>query len=258
MRIALITGASSGIGKQFAESFEKECSVDELWAIARDEARLEELKRVVSIPVKTISVDLAQSSGIELIRRLFEKERPEISLLINASGFGKFSFTCDVSIEDSIGMVDLNVRALTAMTLISMPYLCDDARIINIASVAAGQPVPGMNIYAASKAYVLSFTRSLNEEFKIQKKGIRAMAVCPFWTKTRFFNRAVDDKAPALVKKYVVMYEPGQIVSQAWRDLKKGKTVSIFGFVAKGQWLLVKLLPHSLVMKVWRRQQKLG
>jgi short-subunit dehydrogenase len=128
------------------------------------------------------------------------------------------------------------------------------SKIINIASVAAYQPIPYINVYAATKTFVMYFSRGLNSELK--SSGIRVMAVCPFWTKTAFFDRAVLDGEP-VVKKYVAMYEPEDIVKRAYKDLKKGKDVSMYGFKARMQTLLVKLLPHSLVMKIWKKQQKL-
>ena len=129
------------------------------------------------------------------------------------------------------------------------------ARIINIASVAAFQPIPYINVYAATKAFVLYFSRALNRELK--KRGITVTAVCPFWTKTEFFNRAVSAQSDAVVKKYTAMYRPEQIVTRAWRDAKRGKDVSKFGFVARAQAGLCKLLPHSLIMTIWQKQQKL-
>ena len=105
------------------------------------------------------------------------------------------------------------------------------------------------------KAFVLSYSRALNRELK--PRGIRVMAVCPFWTKTEFFDRAIRPGEETVVKKYAAMYDPSDVVDRAWRDAKKGRDVSIYGFTARAQSLLVKLLPHSLVMDVWQKQQKL-
>ena len=152
-------------------------------------------------------------------------------------------------------MMDLNCGAVLAMCQHSIPYMEKGAKIINIASVAAMQPIPYINVYGATKAFVLSFSRALNRELK--KDGISVMAVCPFWTKTDFFERAVDEEKEKIVKKYIAMYTPQQIVNRAWQDLKKGKDVSMYGFKARGQALLVKLLPHKIVMSVWMKQQEL-
>ena len=117
------------------------------------------------------------------------------------------------------------------------------------------QPVPYINVYAATKAFVLSFSRSLNRELK--SNGVSVTAVCPFWTKTEFFDRAVKKDQNAVVKKYVAMYTAEQIVTRAIKDAKKRKDVSKFGFIARFQMLLAKILPHSFVMSYWLKQQKL-
>ena len=83
------------------------------------------------------------------------------------------------------------------------------------------------------------------------------MAVCPFWMKTEFFDRAVIDQEKPIIKKYVAMYDPKLVVMRAWRDAKRGKDVSKFGFIARAQMALTKILPHSLVMDIWLQQQKL-
>ena len=102
---------------------------------------------------------------------------------------------------------------------------------------------------------MLSYSRALNRE--LRPKGIRVMTVCPFWTKTEFFDRAVDKNKEPVVKKYVAMYQPEDIVQRAWRDAKRGKEISQFGFIARSQTMLVKLLPHKAVMDIWMKQQKL-
>ena len=104
------------------------------------------------------------------------------------------------------------------------------SQIINIASVAAFQPIPYIDIYGATKAFVLSFSRALNRE--LRKQGIGVMAVCPFWTKTAFFDRAVTS-GERVVKKYIAMYDPDDIVRRTWRDAKRGKAVCKYGFVAR-------------------------
>ena len=251
--IAVITGASSGMGRDFALTLENNIEVDELWIIARRKKRLEELKKEISIPLKIISIDLSEENSFKEYTELLAKEKVNVKLLVNASGYGIFDKTTNTSLEDNMGMVKLNVDGLTRMCLLTIPYMSNGSKIVNFASVAAFQPVPYINIYAATKAYVLSFSRSLNRELK--KDGIKVMAVCPYWTKTEFFDRAVTKNK--IVKKYVAMYNSSDNVKRAWRDLKKGKDISQYGFIARGQVLLCKLLPHKLVMNIWLRQQKL-
>ena len=252
-KIAVITGASSGIGKMFAETIGEYGQFDEVWVIARRLERLEEL--VLPFATKPIALDLSTHESYLEYKKILAEEKPEIALLINASGFGKFQKTEDTPVDINLNMIDLNCKAIVALCQESLPYMKSGGKIINIASVAAFQPVPYINVYSASKAFVLHYSRSLNRELK--SKGITVTAVCPFWTKTEFFNRAINNGEETVVKKYTAMYEPHQIVKRAWRDVKRGRDVSKFGFVARGQALLAKVLPHSFVMSYWMNQQKL-
>ncbi|MBQ1908294.1 MAG: SDR family NAD(P)-dependent oxidoreductase [Firmicutes bacterium] len=255
-RIAVITGASSGMGREFLLTLDSFGKYDEVWAIARRKERLEELSGSSPFPVRALPMDLSAPESLSAYAKLLSEEEPELGLLVNASGFGKFEATLDTELGDNLNMIDLNCRALAALCQSSVPYMPKGSRIINIASVAAFQPIPYINVYAATKAFVLSYSRALNRELK--GRGIGVTAVCPFWTKTEFFGRAIDPSKPKIVKKYAAMYDPKDIVRRAWADAKKGKDVSMYGFKARGQKALVKLLPHSLVMSVWQRQQDLS
>ena len=255
-KIAVITGASSGIGREFVRTLASHGQYDEVWAIARNAERLEALKNDTDIAVRPISIDLSAPDAAQKYSELLEQSKPQVALLINCSGYGKFEATDKISLEQNLGMIDLNCRALTAIAYLTLPYMSRGSEMINIASVAAFQPIPYINVYGASKAYVLSFSRALGRE--LAPRGIRVLAVCPFWTKTAFFDRAVNKDSDAVVNKYVAMYTPEFIVKKAWAALnKKNKDYVIPGFKAKMQVLAVKLLPHSIVMRVWMNQQKL-
>lgn len=252
-KVAVITGASSGMGRLFAETLGEYGSFDEVWVLARRRERLEELR--LSFPTRALPLDLSKEESYKEYENLLHSENPDVALLINASGFGKFEATIDTPLSDNLNMVDLNCKAVAAMCQLTVPYMKSGAQIINIASVAAFQPVPYINVYSATKAFVLHYSRSLNRELK--RLGIAVSAVCPFWTKTEFFDRAIKKDSDAVVKKYVAMYRPEQIVSRTWRDVKRGRDVIQFGFIARTQTLLAKILPHSFVMWFWQNQQKL-
>ena len=254
-QIAIITGASSGIGKRFAETVNTAGNFDEVWVIARSIERLEALKETVPFPIRAIALDLSDKTSYATLEKLLAEEKPSVRLLVNASGFGKFCATLDAPLDVNLNMIDLNCEAIVALCQLAIPHMEKGAKIINIASVAAFQPIPYINVYGATKAFVLNYSRALNRELK--KNGITVTAVCPFWTKTEFFNRSIDKDKDAVVKKYVAMYMPEQIVQRAWKDMKKGKDVSMYGFTARTQTLLAKILPHSFVMSYWMNQQKL-
>lgn len=255
--IAIVTGASSGIGKEFFLSLKNRPEpIDEIWVVARNEEKLNALQAETQTPLRVFPLDLSQSQATDVLEKALEEENPAIQLLICASGFGRF---CAIEDDDNKvlqNMVDLNCRSIVGVTKAAFPYIAKGGSMILIASVAAFQPIPYIATYAATKAFVLSYGRALNKELR-KAKGARCLCVCPFWTKTAFFDRAETSEKP-VVKKYAVMYEPQQIVGQTWKDLKKkNRDVSIYGAYAKGQALLVKLLPHKTVMSVWQNQQDL-
>ena len=255
--IVIVTGASSGIGKEFFLSLQHRPEpIDEIWVVARSEEKLRALQAETQTPLRVFPLDLSQSEATDVLETALREENPAIQLLICASGFGRF---CAIEDDDSKvlqNMVDLNCRSIVGITKAAFSYMAKGGSILLIASVAAFQPIPYIATYAATKAFVLSYGRALNKELR-KAKGARCLCVCPFWTKTAFFDRAETSKNP-VVKKYAVMYEPQQIARQAWKDLKKkNRDVSVYGAYAKGQALLVKLLPHKTVMSVWQSQQNL-
>lgn len=251
--IAIVTGASGGMGKLFAESLEKHRKFDEVWVIARSADKLEQLKNTIKTPLKAIPMDLGREESYKEFEKLLSEEKPRVKLLVNCAGYGKFDAFENLTMEENLGMIDLNCKALTALTYLSLPYMVKGSEVLNVASVAAFQPIPYIGVYGASKAYVLSFSRALGRE--VRKRGIRVFAVCPFWTKTAFFERAIDKERTPVIKKYVAMYDPNYIVDYTWKKMKTKKDYCIPGFKAKLQVLAVKLLPHSIVMRVWENQQ---
>lgn len=251
MKIAVITGASSGMGRDFVRQLSARYSFDEVWVIARRKERLEELKNEISVPLKPIALDLSMRESIEEYGRLLESERPEVTCLVNASGFGFFKEFAGAELNGYYDMIAVNDAAVVGMTYKTLPYMSEGGRIFNICSVAAFQPLPYISIYAATKAFALSFTRAINVELK--QRGIRALAVCPYWTKTEFFDTARTDDT---ITYYQCYTESKDVVALAIKDMERGKDVSICGRTAKFNAFLTKLLPHKLVMKVWCRQQK--
>lgn len=251
MKIAVITGASSGMGREFVLQLSREKQLDEMWVIARRVDRLEALQADVSLKIRPIPLDLTKEESIEEYKRLLEKEHPEIAVLVNASGFGKFGAFESMELNTMYRMIDLNSKAYVGMTYVSLPYLQRGSEVYQLDSLSSFQPVPYINVYGATKAFVLSFSRALNVELKA--RDIHVMAVCPGWVRTEFFNHAVTDDT---ITYYNRFFTAEQVISRALKDMKKRKDVSVCGFSIRAQVLLTKLLPHRLVMKIWCKQQK--
>ena len=254
MNIAVVTGASSGMGREFVLQLKNYVSVDEIWVIARRQAALESLKEESALSVRPIVLDLCDSSSFTEFSTILEAEKPNVKLLVNAAGFGKFGGFQKVSLEDDCKMIDLNCKALVMMTRLVVPYMAPGSHILQLDSLSSFQPVPYITTYGATKAFVLSYSRALGAELK--STGIRVMAMCPGWVKTEFFNHAMQTNQDD-VQYFNHLYEAKDVVATGLRHLyKTKKDVSVHGLPIRNQVRLVKLLPHSIVMKVWMRQQK--
>ncbi len=250
MKISVISGAASGMGREFVLAADKESELDEIWVIDRNKDRLETLKPECRTPLRTLAWDLTDQSHFEEYRKLLEEEKPEIALLINDAGYGIFGDFENMDLGDVLGMADVNDKALTAFCLLSLPYMKEGDSIINMGSNSSWQPVPYQAVYGASKAYVLSFSRAIGRELK--KRGVHVMCVCPGGIKTDFQERAKHDEVIKYVDRW---YTAKEVIDQAMKDLKKKKTVSILGAPVRRQVRLVKHLPVDMIMNIWCKQQ---
>lgn len=254
MKIAIVTGASSGMGREFVRQLSAYVQVDEIWAVARRREALEALKAETPVPVRPVVLDLLKSESFDELRSLLEGEQPEIALLVNAAGFGKFGAYHKTTIEDDCRMIDLNCKALLVMTRLCIPYMSPGSHILELDSLSAFQPVPYITTYGATKAFVLSYSRAMNRELKC--KGIRVMAMNPGWVKTEFFRHAFQSN-DGEVQYFDRLYEAADVVRTGLHDLyKTKKDCSIHGLPVKLQVLAVKLVPHRFAMDIWLKQQK--
>ncbi len=255
MNIAIVTGASSGMGREFVLQLSQYVKVDEIWAIARRGDALESLKKEVNVPVRPISLDLCEKSSFDTMAKLLEEEKPDVKLLVNAAGFGKFGAYHKVSLEDESRMIDLNCKAVVLLTRLVLPYMEKGSHILQLDSLSAFQPVPYITTYGATKAFVLSYCRAMNRELK--NKGVRMMAMNPGWVKTEFFDHAFQTNSDNEVKFFDRLYEAKDCVATGLKDLyRTKKDYSIHGLPIKLQVLAVKFVPHSIVMNIWLNQQK--
>ena len=255
MNIAIVTGASSGMGREFVLQLSGYVQVDEIWVIARRQEALESLKEEVPVPVRPIPLDLTKEDSFAQVEALLAERKPNVRLLVNAAGFGKFGTFDKISAVDDCRMIDLNCKALVMMTRLCVPYMAPGSHILELDSLSAFQPVPYITTYGATKAFVLSYSRAMNRELK--PKGIRMMAMNPGWVKTEFFNHAFQSNEGNEVQYFDRLYEAKDCVATGLKDLYRSKKdYSVHGFPVRMQVRLVKLLPHSLVMNIWQNQQK--
>ena len=250
MDIAVVTGASSGMGREFVLALDRKYKYDEIWVVARRKERLLELQDHCRASIVPLALNLIENGSLAEYDTRLKEVRPNIRTLVNAAGFGLFGKFSELPYEDQMDIITINDRSLTAFTYLSLPFMGEGSQIYNLGSMSSFQPTPYMCVYAASKAFVLSFTRAINVE--LEPRGIRAMAVCPGWIKTEFFDRAVRDDTVSYFNRY---YSARQVIEQALIDMDKGKDVSVLGGPEKRQVWLVKHLPHRLVMRTWCRQQ---
>lgn len=236
MRVAVVTGASAGIGREFVYAIDRQENLDEIWVIARRADRLEELKDKCRTPVRPIVLDLSELRALDDYKAILESERPEIAILVNAAGFGVFGPFAEKDLQKQLSSATVNSLALTGMCHISLPYMKKGDCIINMGSNSSWQPVPYQAVYGASKSYVLNFSRALCRELK--PKGIHVLCVCPGWIKTEFQQVAHHDEYIRFVDRW---YGPEEVVAQAMSDLKKKKMVSILGHLVRRQVRLVKI-----------------
>lgn len=253
--ICIVTGASSGLGKEFVRLLHPMNSVDEVWCLARQEDKLQNVADEFGSKIRTFSVDLSDTRQIYAFQKKLEAENISIQILVNSAGFAKFCSYDDLSTDRSLNMIDVNIKGVVSMGLICIPYMHSGSHIINIASVASFQPLPYLNLYGATKAFVKNYSRALNVELK--DRGIHVTAVCPGWIKTALYDRA-NIGASKTIHHFHTMTTPDKVARYALQDAKAGHDLSIYGTMNQLCHIMSKILPHRLVMKVWLLYQHLS
>ena len=253
MKIGIITGASSGMGKEFVKlTMSEQLNLDEIWVIARRKERLEAWQKHYAETFRVLALDLQKEEDMERLRKELEETQPEISLMIHCAGFGIMGRIDEIPAEEQMEMVDVNCRSVVELTTMFLPYMEKGGRMIYMASSAAFLPQPGFAVYSATKAFVLSFVRSLRAECRESNLGITV--VCPGAVKTEFFKRAAEQKHLPAYKK-MVMSDPKKVVRKAWRDNIAGKEISVYGKPMKLFHTASKVLPHKVFLHFMGRQK---
>ena len=189
-KIAIVTGASSGMGEEFALEIARQKKCDELWLIARRKEKLDALCKKIeagkTVVARAVCMDISGREGVERFARMLEKEGGDfvVGILVNNAGFGTYGPFSETDVMRELDMIDLNCTALTGLCGVSLPYMTKGSLIINTASLASFAPLGNFAVYAATKAYVLSFTLALAAE--VRDRGIRVCALCPGSVSTEF------------------------------------------------------------------------
>lgn len=248
MKIAVITGASSGMGREAAVQIgNRLAGIEEIWLLARRRERLEELDGRLPAKIRCFAIDVTCEKDRKKLKDALDTEKPDVKILVNAAGFGKIGRVGELDIDTECGMVRLNCEALCAVTHLVLPHMSPNSRIVQFASAASFLPQPKFAVYAATKSFVLSYSRALGAE--LRGRRIFVTAVCPGPVDTEFFDIAeTTDQIP--LYKRLVMADPRKVVKKALRDSYMGRPVSIYGITMKAFGLLCKVVPHDFLMYV--------
>lgn len=249
MSIAIVTGASSGIGAEFAKGYASR--VDEIWLVARREDKMIKLGESLGIKYRVITADLSKKEGIEAIREALESEKPKVKYLVNAAGFGDYGAFDEIDESRVEMMIDLNVKATVLITHMTVPYMERGGRIIQMGSGSCFTPLPYFNIYSSGKVFVLHYTKSLN--YEIEKYGVRATCFCPGYVETEFIGKALADSSvtrpcPELMKP---MLSCEKVVKGCIKASDKGRVMYVTNWYTKLQHLLFKILPDNILTRMW-------
>jgi short-subunit dehydrogenase len=246
MKTTLITGASSGIGEAFARALA--ARGHSLLLVSRSEEKLmtlcSELGRIRSIHCQHVALDLSKPESPAQLFAETQKRGLEIHLLINNAGFGSMGEFATLDLERELNMIDLNVRSLVDMTYRFLAPMREqkDGAIINVASTAGFQAVPFMATYAATKAFVLSFSEALWEENR--SFGVEVMALCPGVTETGFFEASRMQKPPARTSQTAE-----EVVDTALRGLSRRRSSIVSGWPNKLMVETERFVPRSLILR---------
>lgn len=252
MKVTLLTGASSGIGEAWADRLAAE--KHNLVLVARSENKLKQLCATLSqkygVSAQYIVADLSQPNADLHIFEETEKRKLTVDCLINNAGIGTAGDFVQLNLASEQAMLYLNITALVSLTHRYLRQMRErnSGTVVNVASMAAFIPAPFMAAYAASKAFVKSFTEALSEENR--PFNIRIMLLCPGATETRFFETAkINETEKKALLGQTTIQTPDMVADEAMRGMKDSKTVVVSGFSNRIMAKLTALVPNSLAAK---------
>ncbi len=244
MNIAVITGASSGLGAEFTRAVAEQNDVDEIWVVARRKERLEELaKECAPAHVRPVPMDLTDRKSFTELKKMLEEERANIQILINNAGYCSCGLFEDMSEKDIDMMIDLDIKAMTLVNRVCIPYMNKGSYAVIVGSVSSFVPVVGQAVYSAAKAYARFHGQALRAELK--KKGINVMVLSPGNMDTEMNVRGGDgEKAGRL--PYLSLKK---ITRTSLKQASAGKGFYTPGWFYKGYRIVSKIVPHAMMIK---------
>ena len=255
MKIAVVTGASSGLGRAFALQLARTEQRDELWVIARRQERLEALRPRCPLPLRVLPLDLTAPGAADALEAQLKAAAPEVRVLVCAAGFGRMGDARAVPRQQSAAMIALNCTAAVEVTQVCLPWMGRGGRILEICSTAAFQPFPYLNVYAATKAFLYRHSRALGQE--LRGRGITVTAVCPYWIKDTEFIPAAKQGDGGAVRHFPLATRAGRVAARALLDSRRGRAVSTPGAVCTVHRYASKCLPDAALMALWEGLRRL-
>ncbi len=248
MKIAIITGASSGLGKEYAlQLAENFPEVEAVWLVARRKALLDELAATLPLPSVCVPLDLTSDTDLGLLSRKLEEEKPEVRVLVNCAGCGYLANVAETAPELRSRMCDLNMRAMTLVTRIALPYMPEGGHIVNVSSIASFCPNARMTVYSSTQAYVSSFSLGLREELRDRK--ISVTAVCSGPMDTEFLDVG-EIRGNSKMFKTLPYCDPKKVASGSYKAAKKDQAFHTPRAFFKLYRFIAKVTPSTIVVKL--------
>ena len=248
MSTAIITGASSGLGREYALAIQRLFpEIEEYYLIARRKERLEALAaELAGKKARVLALDLTRDECLDEYRAVLEEAKPDVKIFVNNSGYGWLGDFDESDWRTQTGMVDVNVRAATAMLSITLPHMQRGSMALQVCSIAAFVPNPRMAVYSSTKAYLLSLSKAVREEQA--PKGVNVLAVCPGPMDTEFLYVAkVNGRSRTF--ELLPRVVPSEVAYKSLVAAELGREVYTNRLFYKFYRVLGRVLPHQFLMK---------
>lgn len=245
-KIAIVTGATGGIGEEFVRQLSQKNDLEQIWISGRNEKKLADIREKFGERIVPFKCDLSDKRDMDALIETISQSDVDIRYLVNNAGIakmGRYDGFTSVEIENTI---DVNCKAVVLLCNACIPKMSKGSRIINISSASSFLPLPYLAIYSASKVFVKNYSRALNYELK---KRITCTAVCPGWVDTEMLTRDFNGKTI----KFPGIVSAECVVKKAIKDADKGKAMSVCSLYVKSEHFFSKLFPNRSSMKVWAK-----